>query len=318
MKFLPIISTTYISYRIRISRPNNPSVATGDATPQFQQVDKPTAKSYTTSAVSSLQTPIKTKSFRTASLTGSLNISSATISSLYLSIRLCCVATRIYCIAGPFNSGGDANFASLPDLSKEAATAKWIVDLADSLGHLHGLRGPTPVPTSQATDVRGDRTFNCEGASKALSKGLISRKPDIILLDRTLRLNVPSTTNLRWPMVQALIEISSASSKGCTDLVRTLMDKASNMFDSQLHRRFVLGIGIYGGKGKIKIPKFIFVLIDRVGAACTAPTYLRGASAITFARIIFAFTYARDEVSRHRHTSYFRSSFWKSVVSTCR
>lgn len=194
----------------------------------------------------------------------------------------------------PIASKGAPTFASLPDLSSESATMQWINNLADSLGHLHGLRDKIPSRTSQATNHRGDRTFNCEGATRPLTKGLITRKPDIVVLDCTFRPDVPNTTRLSWPVVQALIEISTAGSKGCTDLVRTLMDKASNMFDSQLHRRYVLGLAIYGSKGRI--PKFIFVLIDRIGAACTTPTNIAGASAAALARMIFCLAFGNDMV----------------------
>ena len=115
------------------------------------------------------------------------------------------------------------------------------------------------------------------------------------MVDCTYRFDVPANTaRLRWPVVQGLIEITSAKKKGYTDLVRTLMDKASNMFDSQLHRQYVLGLAIFNTPADA--PKFIFVLIDRVGVACTTPVYIRGVHATVLARIIFAFAYASDAV----------------------
>ncbi|KJA19870.1 hypothetical protein HYPSUDRAFT_143273 [Hypholoma sublateritium FD-334 SS-4] len=66
------------------------------------------------------------------------------------------------------------------------------------------------------------------------------------------------------------------------------------MFDSQLHRQYVLGLAIFNTPADA--PKFIFVLIDRVGVACTTPVYIRGVHATVLARIIFAFAYASDAV----------------------
>ncbi len=197
----------------------------------------------------------------------------------------------------PISEPGDDNFVSLPSLGSgtEPQAMQWFKNLADKLGRSHGLRDDPKSLTSQHSALRGDRTFNCEGANRAPLRGLITRKPDIAVVDRTYRFEVPiDKARLRWPVIQGLIEITSAKKKGYTDLVRTMMDKASNMFDSQLHRQYVLGLAIFNTPANA--PKFIFVLIDRVGVACTTPAYIRGVHATVLARIIFAFAYASDAV----------------------
>lgn len=272
----------------------NHGATTGDAGTQPHHIEEPIAKCYSNIANIVLANTDKTKiqmncpeGWVTQYLLGDNRLPVPFKPSLLFGDKENWCPRELHCT-------GEDNFAKLPDLSSEQATATWCIDLVDSLGRLHGLRNTNSGNTSQATNLQGhgDRTFNCEGATKPLAKGLIPRKPDIVVIDRNIRDNVPSETRLRWPLVQALIEITSVN-KGVTDLVRTFMDKASNMFDSQLHRRYVLGLAIYG-KG-IDM-RYIFVLIDRVGVACTTPAVINGVSAASLARILFAFAFADDWV----------------------
>lgn len=188
---------------------------------------------------------------------------------------------------------GVHTFASYPNLLNAQDTMNWLNHFGNCLGILHGLVVP-PSSSPDSNQKRGvktgceDRAFNCEGSNKPFSKGLVRRKPDIVVIDRTFRHYIPTTVRLRWPLVQALVEITSQTDRSPNELIKTILDKASNVFDSQLHRRYVIGLGLMG-KGEDM--QFFLVLVDRAGATCTKPVYLRGYGAMTFARIIYGLTF---------------------------
>jgi hypothetical protein len=193
------------------------------------------------------------------------------------------------------NEIGDHTFRTLPNLADEKSAMDWFNYIGNSLGVIHGLVSAID-PTNQArTNIQpgcADRAFDCEGHNKPLTKGLIQRKPDIVLIDRALRYHIQAGIRLRWPLVQALVEITVKENQ-YPFLMQTLLAKASNVFDSQLHRRYILGLAFFGKGPEMK---FFLTLIDRAGAVSTKPCHIRGFNAMTLARILYAFTFGSDEL----------------------
>lgn len=159
-----------------------------------------------------------------------------------------------------------------------------------------GTTSTPNTPGQQRADAIprcGDRSFDCEGFQKPLAEGLLKHKPNIVVVDRALCHHVHGGIRLRWPLVQALIEITVDDRRSHQEHMRTLLAKASNMFNSQLHRRYVLGL-VLSGKGCHM--KFSFVLIDRTSAIRTRPRYIRDYGALALARIVFALTFGSDRL----------------------
>lgn len=193
------------------------------------------------------------------------------------------------------NEIGDHTFRTLPNLADETLAMDWFNYVGNSLGVIHGLVSainPTDQARPNIQPGCADRAFDCEGHNKPLTKGLIQRKPDIVLIDRAFRYHVHAGIRLRWPLVQALVEITVKENQ-YHFLMQTLLAKASNVFDSQLHRRYILGLAFFGKGPEMK---FFLTLIDRAGAVSTKPCHIRGFNAMTLARILYAFTFGSNEL----------------------
>lgn len=191
---------------------------------------------------------------------------------------------------------GDYIFREPLDLKSEEKAAEWCNSVARSLGVIHGLL-PSTNSTDQASgnDQSNDkqlRVFDYGGCNRPLSGGYLLRKPDLALIDRTTRSDLGLDARIRWPLVQALVEVSVRSNH-IHAAMKTLISKASVIFESQLHRRFVLGLAFYGKGDDVK---FSFALIDRAGGLYTKPCHLKGYKALDLAHIIFAFTFGSDEL----------------------
>lgn len=173
----------------------------------------------------------------------------------------------------------DETFRDLPNLADERQTMNWLNHLGNCLGILHGL-----LPASSSSDPKQtrkvlkdceDRAFDCEGSTK-------------VVIDRSFRQHVPTSGRLSWPVVQALVEITSQNDRPLKDTINTMLAKASNIFNSQLHRRYVLGLALFGEKESMQ---FFLILIDRVGVICMEPAYVRSYGAMTLARVIYSLTF---------------------------
>jgi hypothetical protein len=195
---------------------------------------------------------------------------------------------------------GDHTFCQSLDTSSERTAMEWLNSVGKLLGDIHH-----PASSTNSTDQasRNDqsitqpgRIFDDEGCSKPLQGGFLSRKPDIILIGHDTKHNlspdVSPDSRVTWPLVQALVEVSVQSNHHHS-LMKTLLSKAAVIFDSQLHRRYILGLG-FCGKGADVM--YFFTLIDRVGAVQTKPAHLKGYDALTLARIIFALTFGSEEL----------------------
>ena len=123
-----------------------------------------------------------------------------------------------------------------------------------SLGVIHGLL-PSTNSTNQASgnDQLNDKQFHVfdyGGCNRLLSGGYLLRKPNIALIDHTTRSDLSLSARIRWPLVQALVEVFVWSNHMHATM-ETLISKASIIFESQLHHRFVLGLAFYGKGNKV-------------------------------------------------------------------
>lgn len=194
---------------------------------------------------------------------------------------------------------GRSNFRNLPDLADAIETESWLNYLGNTFGDLHGLiecSKPSEDPDAPGRvnlKALGDRSFDCEGSDKPLDKGLLKRKPDIVVIDRRFRDHVDKSVRMGWPLVQALIEISSDPRRSYTATVKNYLQKAANVFEAQLHRRYILGFVLLGKAPDIT---FYFIYVDRVGAIITQPVLLVDFNSFNFARVIFALTFGNDSL----------------------
>jgi hypothetical protein len=187
-------------------------------------------------------------------------------------------------------------FRKLPDTTSEKAAMEWCNSIGHSLGVIHNLMLPTnstdQASSNDQSNIQPGRIFYDGGCRKLLSGGFLKRKPDIILIDRTTKHDLASNDRVGWPLVQALVKVSVQPNHQ-HKLMGTLLEKASLVFDSQLHRWYIFGLAFFG-KGDNMM--FFFTLIDRAGAIHTKPAQLKGYDALTLACIIFAFTYGSEEL----------------------
>lgn len=189
--------------------------------------------------------------------------------------------------------------------------------------------GSVPVEeTAVVVEGAEDRSYSMITHKKGPSGGYRLRKPDIILVDRTLRhkLHV-GDLRPRWHQVEALLEVSISASRG--SMQKQILEKAALMFEAQPFRRFALGLAIRGCQTRVsedvgedtqaepeeatssdkdtearsakhpqarKTIEYCFFMIDRAGLCRIDWTECTGYQAIAFARIVFALTFAPPEV----------------------
>lgn len=205
-------------------------------------------------------------------------------------------------------SPGSSNLSHIPDLANDAETEKWFNHLRRNLGVLHGLipaeshysappvepatEPPTPEPRTPAVNV-GDRSFTLVGRNRALSGGLLKRKPDLVLVDHSFRHKLSSKVKFGWSLVQAIVEVTSDETRSFPEMLTNFLEKAANVFDAQLHRRHLIGLILKG-----KAPKIIYylVFVDRVGAIVSQPAVLSDYDSLIFARIVFALCFGNDRL----------------------
>lgn len=198
-------------------------------------------------------------------------------------------------------SPGVSNFATLPNLADAFITQTWLNFIGNSIGIHHGLiELPDPSQPDKRVGVLtpaainlgcGDRSFDCEGSDKALSGGLLRRKPDIVVVDRNFRLREDKSVRLGWPLVQGLIEITTDTSRSSKEVLKNFLQKAANTFAAQLHRRFIFGFIL---QGKAPNLSFYVIFVDRAGAIVTEVCSLTDFHALTFGRILYMLTFGND------------------------
>jgi hypothetical protein len=138
-----------------------------------------------------------------------------------------------------------------------------------------------------------DRSFSMASYNKGPTGGYRLRKPDLILVNRSLR-HFLKKRNLRprWHHIEAILEVSSSAPR--ESMVRQILEKTSLMFEAQPFRRFAIGLAIRGCSDK-KL-EYCFLLVDRSGVCITEWKLCTGYDGISFARIIFALAYAKPEL----------------------
>ncbi|KJA18090.1 hypothetical protein HYPSUDRAFT_45677 [Hypholoma sublateritium FD-334 SS-4] len=189
-----------------------------------------------------------------------------------------------------------ANFVNLPDCADASKTAEWLNHLGNQLGMLHGLvprDANFDASQKRETEKFGDHVFSCEGPNEEFDEGYTPRKSNIFVIDRSLQKSSPTGVCFRWPLVKALVAISSHNNQSQRELIQTIIDDASNIFHSQLHRRYVVGLILRDSGDLIH---FSVVVVDRTGAICTAPAPLISFDAISFARVVYTLTFGDTRI----------------------
>ncbi len=193
---------------------------------------------------------------------------------------------------------GMSTFTNIPDLAKDEQTERWFNILSQFLAYVHKLAHFVPdslrpgkyILVSSITDG-SERAFSRAASKKAPAGGLILRKPDIVVVDRAFSKLPSSQATLGWSMLQGLIEVTSDESRSYNDMLANMLEKAANVFEAQLHRRFIIGLII---QGKPPALTFFLVFVDRVGAVVTQPAILSDYNDLDFARIVYALSFADD------------------------
>lgn len=145
---------------------------------------------------------------------------------------------------------GMSTFSSIPDLAKDEETERWFNILAQLLGVIHGYAKIVPDPKHSGKSSiiihppvgGGDRAYSRAASKKTPAGGLLLRKPDIVVVDRAFVRQPASKATLGWSMLQALIEVTSDESRSYNDMLTNMLEKAANVFEAQLHRRFIIGL----------------------------------------------------------------------------
>ena len=210
-------------------------------------------------------------------------------------------------------------FSNYPETMGEHAIQDWLNHLAHTLGVQHGLIKEESKEFSSTDDkdvgahggedvgagevdngmrkqgfvIAGaeDRSFSMVSHKKAPSGGYRIRKPDIILINRTLRhyLN-GGNRRPRWHHVEAIVEVSASAPRA--SMLQQILEKAALMFETQPFRRFAIGLALRGTGDNAE---FCFMLVDRAGVCLTSWARISGYEAISLTRIVFGLSYASPE-----------------------
>ena len=104
-----------------------------------------------------------------------------------------------------------------------------------------------------------DRSFSQISHNNPPTGGYRTRKPDIILLNRTLcHFLHENTYRPRWHHIEAVIEVSASAQR--LDMVRQILEKTAIMFEAQPVHQFAMGLAFRGTSAK-KV-EYCFLLID--------------------------------------------------------
>lgn len=138
-----------------------------------------------------------------------------------------------------------------------------------------------------------DRSFSAISHRNPPTGGYRTRKPDIILLNRSLRHYLHENDyRPRWHQIEAVVEVSASAQR--SDMVRQIFEKTAIMFEAQPFRQFVTGLA-FRGTGAKKV-EYCFLLIDRSGACITEWNEISGFGGVQLARIVYALSYATPDV----------------------
>ena len=183
------------------------------------------------------------------------------------------------------------------DVGFEADEADGVDQIGGGVGSAGGDVGKVDEvdPERNAFVVAGaeDRSFSRVSHKVAPSGGYRLRKPDIILINRSIRHFLKNGGHRpRWHHVEAIVEVSLSAPR--ESMLQQILEKSALMFEVQPFRRFVLGLALRGCS-TIPNAEFSFVLVDRAGVCLTSWAPIAGYEAINLARIVFALSYARPE-----------------------
>lgn len=170
----------------------------------------------------------------------------------------------------------------------EPLVEDWLNNLANNLAAAHNFKN---LPSIK----RSDRSFDCRTARRAAQGSFMGLKPDICLINRTLRHNLSKTPEkrLHWRNVYAFIEVTQADTQRLSEMLKQVQQKSMCLFDVQPQRRFCFALAIFGKPPNIF---FNFIMVDRSGMVYTKPVPLKSYSASTFCRIIFGLCYCGPDV----------------------
>lgn len=187
-------------------------------------------------------------------------------------------------------------FVNPPNFADAEGTAEWLNDFGTQLGIFHGLvprDEDSGAEQRRETQKCEDRVFHFERYNEECSEGHTPQKSTIFVIDSSLQQSYPAGASLRWPLVKALVAITPHNNQSQSKLIQTLIDDASNMFNSQLHCRYVVGLALWGPGESMQ---FSVIVVDRAGAICTEPQPIGSYGAIHFSRVVYALTFGDSQL----------------------
>ena len=187
----------------------------------------------------------------------------------------------------------ETKFADPPDPADVDKTAEWLNHLGTRLGMLHGVVLPdwnSNPNQKRVIENCEDRVFICERSNEDFPEGSSPQQSSIFVVNSSHPDRVP----LRWTLVKALVVIASHSKQPESELLQTIISQATNMFNSQLQRRYVVGLALWPGDPGDSM-RFSFIAVDRAGALCTGVKPATGYNPETFARFVFGLTFGDNQ-----------------------
>jgi len=166
---------------------------------------------------------------------------------------------------------------TLHDLSERALQSF----LNTVIGHLKGIYSDPKTPSYHR--LFDARTRNCP-----ISRGSASRKPDICLVSKAIQ---ESDHKLQWPLIDALVEVTSSSPQRRSQL-GTVLEKSALMFESQPWRRFTVSLAFHGPAAKAK---WFLILCDRAGVVTAGPFEFDGIGGMTLVRVLYVLAFGAPE-----------------------
>jgi hypothetical protein len=183
---------------------------------------------------------------------------------------------------------GQQVFTPPPTDMKEVSMADWLNNLCVSIGTLHGVFEDQAL--RKVKQGFSYRSWDPHSHNRGPAGAIQYSKPDITLIDHSLKSSLSPDTRRKWQYLHAIIEVSTKSAR--PDLLRSIIRKASSVFETQPYRRFFCGLGF---KGDPSAPHFFFVLIDRSGSTFTKMFALNSYSALKLGRILYYLAFAPAE-----------------------
>lgn len=169
---------------------------------------------------------------------------------------------------------------TLHDLS-EQTLQNFLNSVIGHLGAMYGIYSDSKTPPYHR--LFDARTRNCP-----IPRGSASRKPDVCLVSKAIQ---ESDHKLQWPLVEAVVEVTSSSTKRRSQL-RTVLEKSALMFESQPWRRFTVSLAFHGPATKAQ---WFLILCDRAGVVTAGPFEFVGIGGLTLVRVLYFLAFGAPE-----------------------